>query len=531
MLLLFTNQPVLTPLLRSSPGLIRRYGGQSGAPGAAEHFAVKASRMIMDNFDAPNLSDIQALCMLVIHEWGNRNAVRAYIYLGQAARMAQMFRIINAHQTQSAADQFLHDESFRRALWLIYILDCFLTSSPGRHPALTAHDIKDLALPCQDMNYHFGSPVLVRTLSGAPPHGADQSVLADVGEFAHVVLATQAWRNAVEMLTTTTRETFSDRACQLLEADTDRIRKSLPPHFTDKPGQINLHITMGSGFTYAMIHCLLHCSTIFVNRRRLLQIVTSDGFTIDQWHTTLHAHHQIVEPVLAASHSIVSMLCALEAGADKDSIMCFPIFMLFSSFIASSTTAYLSLKGLTPPNVVETAANIVGEGLRLLTDSLEAWPLVEPWHRHLSVMSKILSNSDSVVSGAEGQAQSTREDGGSVSGDNNGDGMDLGDADAQVNATSDAGRESEPPQRHPGFTTVNGGSAGASTPATASPPQIKAELPERPASAGATAQLASGTGGQATGSQPDMTPAELCCAFEGQLLELDDLAAFMGGGV
>jgi hypothetical protein len=33
------------------------------------------------------------------------------------------------------------------------------------------------------------------------------------------------------------------------------------------------------------------------------------------------------------------------------------------------------------------------------------------------------------------------------------------------------------------------------------------------------------------GSDFDMTSLELCAAFERQLLELDDLAAFMGGGV
>jgi hypothetical protein len=32
-------------------------------------------------------------------------------------------------------------------------------------------------------------------------------------------------------------------------------------------------------------------------------------------------------------------------------------------------------------------------------------------------------------------------------------------------------------------------------------------------------------------SKQDMTAPELCAEFERQLLEMDDLAAFMGGGV
>ncbi len=35
----------------------------------------------------------------------------------------------------------------------------------------------------------------------------------------------------------------------------------------------------------------------------------------------------------------------------------------------------------------------------------------------------------------------------------------------------------------------------------------------------------------ANGPEVDMTALELCTAFERQLLELDNLAAFMGGGV
>ncbi|KAJ2989516.1 hypothetical protein NUW58_g3433 [Xylaria curta] len=118
--------------------------------------------------DNPSLADIQALCLLTIHEWGNRNAVRAYVYLGQAARMTQMYRIITSHQSRDP-DQFIKDESFRRTLWLIYILDCFLTSSPGRNPAVSHRDVKDVPLPCPDMSYNFGTPAFVRTMEGNPP--------------------------------------------------------------------------------------------------------------------------------------------------------------------------------------------------------------------------------------------------------------------------------------------------------------------------------------------------------------------------
>jgi len=525
--------------------MIRRYGGQGGGSAAAEHFALKTANLVMQSLDHPTLPDIQALCLLVVHEWGCRNAVRAYIYLGQAARMAQMYRIVQPHQP-SDPESFLKEESFRRTLWLIYILDCFLTSSPGRHPALSSLDVSGVALPCQDMNYNFGSPVYVRTLTGAPPSAAADPTapLAEVGEFGHIVLATKAWRNVVEMMTTTTVATFRDDQCVLLEEELEAIRRSLPTHFADKPGQVALHIAMGSGFTYAMIHCLLHCATIFVNRRRILQLVTAEDFDVEAFR--LSPQNQMVDHIFAASHNIISMLIALENNADKDALLCFPIFMLFSAFTAGSTVAYLYLKGLAPPNVTETASHIVRDSLRFMSDGADSWALVIPWHRHLSVMAKVLRDINSRGDRADSTAPEDtkvrghgseygKEDASSQP-DTNPDVMDY-EQPQSVDAVDESveGRTSEPPApRRPGVTTINGGSAGVSTPASASPPPANAAKTDSPEPRSSVSNSGAQAAPQAQHQAPDnveITAKELCNAFERQLLELDDLAAFMGGGV
>lgn len=537
---------LLTLAARSSSSLARRYGGNGGPMAAAEHFAVKTISIIMQNLDNPSLADIQALCLLIIHEWGSRNAIRAYIYLGQAARMAQMYRIISQHQNRTEADQFIKDESFRRTMWLIYILDCFLTSSPGRHPALSAHDIKDVALPCSDMSFNFGTPVYVRTLSGVPPRGIPEGapLMNEVGEYGHIVLATQAWRNVVEMLTSSTIESFSEPQCQTLEAEIESIRQALPMHFLDKPGHINLHITMGSGYTYALLHSLLHSATILVNRRRLLQIVSADNFNHDAWRLVPHAHLQTVDRVFAACHSIISLMLALEQNAEKDTLNCFPLTMLFACFTAGSTVAWFSLKGLTPTNVDETAEALVRDAMHFLSDGADAWTLAIPWFRHLTVMAKVLRNEDAAANPqarAPAAPASVKDEVGSQT-DNNGDAMEYERAGSERRSSErpsserpqDQGDGAESEPRRTGFTTINGGgSAGGSTPAHGSPPAsyahtAKADSPKAPSSAEGGAQ-AMDTATAATGT--DMTPAELCGAFERQLLELDDLAAFMGGGV
>ncbi|KAI1061748.1 hypothetical protein LB507_010629 [Fusarium sp. FIESC RH6] len=542
---------LLTCAARSSPSLIRRYGGPTQA---AETFAAKAMTLINQNLDHPNLVDIQALCLIIIHEWGSRNAVRAYIYLGQAARMVQMYRILNSHHASPDADVFLRDESLRRTVWLIYILDCLLTSTPGRYPALSPHDTADVSLPCSDINFAFGNAVFVKTLRQqldptAVPPGQPPS---EIGEFGYIVLASTIWRDVVSMLTTTTLASFREEDCNDLIAKIEGLRATLPMQFVDKPGQINLHMTMGSGYTFAMLHCLLHCATVFVHRRRLLQEVTSPNFNLESFRLNARCH-DIIDRLFTSCHGTISLLTAVEAGSEKDHSPCFPIFMLFSAFTASATVAYLSLKGLTPPNAVETAAHIVKDGLRFMSDGTENWPLMGSWLRHLTVMQRVLNNdaatangSTSLRHGSTSHGASGMKDEISSNADTNPDAMDY-DQSNHTGSVSGQGPnrslsesvrgDSEPPvvlARRPGIATINGGSGGVSTPTTSPPPSnashgasavpdIKQPSPEM------VNGIVPAQDGQTTSQ--DMTAPELCQAFERQLLDLDDLAAFMGGGV
>ncbi|ODA79672.1 hypothetical protein RJ55_05266 [Drechmeria coniospora] len=542
---------LLTFAARSSPALIRRYGTPTQA---AETFAAKAMVLINQNLDHPNLADIQALCLIIIHEWGTRNAVRAYIYLGQAARMLHMYRILNGHHASDTTDQFLREESFCRTLWLLYILDCLLTSTPGRFPALSVQDTASVPLPCTDLNFAFGNTVYTKTLlQQLNPAALSPTPLAqgDIGEFGQIVLAATIWRDVVGMLTATSLQDFSEEDCAGLIGKIEGLRTSLPMQFVDKPGQITLHMTMGSGYTFAMLHCLLHCSTVFVHRRRLLQEVTSPHFTVDAFNKNPKCHG-IVDRLFASCHGTILLLDAVEAGADKEHATCFPIFMLFSAFTASATVAYLSLKGLTPANAAETAAHVVKDGLRFMQDGTENWPLMSSWLRHLTVMQRVLNN-DAGGAGSGRSRHGSHPHGGlkdevSSNADTNPDAMDYDQPGVgghgsnpgarQASASESPRDDSEPPvtiPRRPGVTTING-SGGLSTPAAANTPPPGAppapmqaeEVKQQSPDVGTNGVMASQEG--QTTSQ-DMTAPELCLAFERQLLDLDDLAAFMGGGV
>lgn len=530
---------------RSSTSLIRRYGGTSTL--AAETFASKAINAINHKLDHPNLADIQALCLVIIHEWGSGNAVSAYIYLGQAARMLQMYKIVTIHSHSEYADQFLRDESFRRTLWLIYMLDCLLTSMPGRYPALNVRDTTDVALPCMEMNFAFGNGVYVKTLlqelnhaSVSPTHPPS----GEVGEYGYIVVAATLWRDVVGMLTTSTLHNYRDDDCAELIAKIDGLRASLPMQLADKPGQINLHMTMGSGYTYAMLHCFLHCATIFVYRRRLLQDVTARNFDLETFRAS-SACHDIVDRLFVSSHATMALVTAIQSGSDKENLPSFPIFMLFSAFTASATIAYLSLKQLTPSNAVETANHIVTDGIRFMQEGADTWPLMVGWLRHLSIMQRVLSQDASSADrghqnlGHRDQQSNAKDEINSNADTNPDTTMDYDQQSSNSVAASQppppAGEDASGPTSAPRSSvgTANGsGSVGIASPEIKSPqsanthivPQIKHE---------GHAAVFNGHAVRVDGytTSPEMTPAQLSHVFERQLLELDDLAAFMGGGV
>lgn len=499
------------------------------------------------------MADIQALCLVIIHEWGSRNAVRAYIYLGQAARMLQMYRILNSHHSSDDADQFLRDESCRRTLWLIYILDCLLTSTPGRFPALTAQDTSNVSLPCSDMNFAFGNPVHVKSLyqhlnrvAASPSHQPS----AEIGEFGYIVIAATLWRDVVGMLTTSPLHSYDEEDCSHLIAKIEDLRVTLPMQYVDKPGQISLHMTMGTGYTFAMLHCLLHCATIFVHRRRLLQDVYAHSFDVDSYRLSARGH-DIIDRLFSSCHATLSLLAAVETGSEKEQLPSFPIFMLFSAFTGSATVAYLSLKGLTPNNAVETAAQIVQDGLRFMHDGTENWPLMASWQRHLTVMQRVINNDAAAHPGRQNSNAHSHmsgvKDEVSSNADTNPEAMDYDHSNGQDrSAPRSVGEQSrdgsEPPTvtipRRPGVTTINGHSSGIATPSNSTPPpgsapptsdhdDVKHQSPEAVTNGNSThaAEV------QNTATSQDMTAPELCAAFERQLLDLDDLAAFMGGGV
>jgi hypothetical protein len=194
------------------------------------------------------------------------------------------------------------------------------------------------------------------------------------------------------------------------------------------------------------------------------------------------------------------------------------------------------------------------------------------WLRHLTVMQRVLNNDAAAMTASRQNSQtnagvkdevSSNADSGAPESmdyhhDNHNNGTTVLPQQPQPphSLSETGGRDhSEPPAasaipRRPGVTTINGITsdngthtasslppAGAPPAHPAQPTQTTAQqfAPYAPTEAKQQTPDGQGNGmpAQAEGSttSQDMTAPELCSVFERQLLEMDDLAAFMGGGV
>lgn len=168
-------------------------------------------------------------------------------------------------------------------------------------------------------------------------------------------------------------------------------------YFVDKFNNINFYIIMGSGYMYVFIYCFLNCGIIFVNCRCMFQVVMDENFSIDLWCGFLYIYVQIVDKIFVVFYSIIYLLLVLEIGVDKDSILCFFLFMFFVVFIVGLIVVYFILKGLVFVNLSEFVFNIVRDSVCMCQDGVEFWFLVIFWQCYFLVMFKVFCDVKSVL--------------------------------------------------------------------------------------------------------------------------------------
>lgn len=378
--------------------MIHRFGSPAGA---SEFFAEKAQANIFSSMDCPSVPDVQSLCLLAMHHWGSGRGIRAYLFLGMAARMAQMF----LPQATTRDEDFIPAESARRAIWTCFIMDQFLSCGKGR-PAFIRSEELQIQLPCSEDDFHFGSAVNTPTLNGhVPSYTSPDYPRADVGEFGHMIRIAVLWRRAVSWVMDPPVDEQDDTLYHQLLADLHSWEKSLPSRQQDTPGKIDLHIQVGNGYAFAFTHSVYYCALIFLARKQLHRMGRRTGGRDTDADVTA-----VIDTISHAAQRVTALITTLDANAsfvaDAAAAPAHPVVVLFAAYTSASTVANMILQGVPIPDVhhnapnggsadspeAHLAARIVAPVLDILRKSVAVWPLAERWNQELARLSTRLDN-------------------------------------------------------------------------------------------------------------------------------------------
>ncbi|KAL4885276.1 fungal-specific transcription factor domain-containing protein [Aspergillus karnatakaensis] len=168
--------------------------GNPTNPLAASEFYATALRSRLAGVDgaslaAPDLTRVQALLMLALHEWGMCRGKNAWLYVGMAIRLSQamglpfelendvysrdvpafkteadMFGILRrSEQKEQTSDDVIAQETKRRTFWACFILDRCLSSGKYRPRMIRVKEL-GIQLP-SDNAFAFGERVRTSRLS------------------------------------------------------------------------------------------------------------------------------------------------------------------------------------------------------------------------------------------------------------------------------------------------------------------------------------------------------------------------------
>lgn len=89
---------------------------------AGDEYAAKARQLLSLDFDRPTLSNVQALLILGLHEFGSSRGQRAWMYAGIAIRMAISLGLNVEDEQKLATQPWIECEIRRRVFWATFIM-------------------------------------------------------------------------------------------------------------------------------------------------------------------------------------------------------------------------------------------------------------------------------------------------------------------------------------------------------------------------------------------------------------------------
>ncbi|KAI9258795.1 fungal-specific transcription factor domain-containing protein [Phascolomyces articulosus] len=128
---------------------------------SGEKYASKARELLLNAIDTPSLSNVQALILLTLHEYGCARGPRSWMYSGMAIRMAMELGLNKEPDLEEnsgksmSTDRWTEQELQRRVFWAVFSLDKFLSASTGR-PGILQEEDCEVLLPSDEDGWTKG---------------------------------------------------------------------------------------------------------------------------------------------------------------------------------------------------------------------------------------------------------------------------------------------------------------------------------------------------------------------------------------
>jgi poly [ADP-ribose] polymerase len=196
----------------------------------------ESAALVMRDFEKPSVLRLQALVIITKHRILSRRFSSAFMLHATACRFAAALRLNH----ENPAICFLAQESRRRLMWSLYMLDTGISSGQVDFALWpNPEDQIHVQLPCNERNFEFDLPEPTEPLKPPDP-GADgmPRTLPDVVGFLALHVRIQWIRSKIQQYTTsilsnTTVEELSNlpRRTAELAAELDAFEARLPLSF------------------------------------------------------------------------------------------------------------------------------------------------------------------------------------------------------------------------------------------------------------------------------------------------------------
>ncbi|RMD41536.1 hypothetical protein DV735_g3607, partial [Chaetothyriales sp. CBS 134920] len=227
-------------------------------PGMREYGAEcisTAEALVMRDISKPSVIKIQTLVLIIQHRKMCRRFTNAFMLLATAMRFAFALRL--NHEALNLC--FLAQESRRRLMWALYVLDSTLA---GGVPdlVLCKPDALHIQLPCQERNFEFDLEQATEPLKPPRPKAPLSESVGSLGIYirimwirARIVTATK------EVLTTDEFDPM--RLQRMVEGFTEELNDlhaSLPASFQFSEKNLNLRAYSVRLCPYSLLHIWWH---------------------------------------------------------------------------------------------------------------------------------------------------------------------------------------------------------------------------------------------------------------------------------